>query len=100
MQEMGTQYRQRPWVTRLAARTWFPVGQAALSACRIVAGLPRSCEVSSRSSGSFVICFFTGQPGSDLAGEIGETVTEGAVLLDGGAQFLGSRVFAMPGGEQ
>jgi len=33
--------------------------------------------------------------GCDLAGEICETATERAVMLDGSAQFLGSRVFAM-----
>ena len=48
--------------------------------------------------GSCVICLFTGQPGSDLAGEICETAAERAVMLDGGAQFLGARVFAVPGG--
>jgi hypothetical protein len=36
--------------------------------------------------------------GSGFAGEVCETVPERAVLLDGGAQFFGSRVFAMPGG--
>ena len=36
--------------------------------------------------------------GSDCTDEICETATEGAVMLDGSAQFLGVRVFAMPGG--
>jgi len=88
-------------VSGAAARTWFPVGRTALSTCRssgIVAGLPRSRVVRSQSSGSFVICFFNGQPGSDFTGEICETVTERVVTLDGGAQFLGSRLFAVPGG--
>jgi hypothetical protein len=36
--------------------------------------------------------------GSGFTGEICQTVPECAVLLDGSAQFLGSRVFALPGG--
>jgi len=31
MRENGTRYRQRPWATRSAARTWFTAGEAALS---------------------------------------------------------------------
>jgi hypothetical protein len=42
------------------------------------------------------ICRVAG--GSGFTGEICETATEGAVMLDGSAQFLGARVFAMPGG--
>jgi hypothetical protein len=33
-------------------------------------------------------------------GEIGETVPERVVMLDGSAQFLGTRVFAVPGSQQ
>jgi len=36
----------------------------------------------------------------DPAGETCETFTEGTVMLDGGAQFLGARVLAVPGGQQ
>ena len=38
--------------------------------------------------------------GSGFAGEICETGSERTVMLEGNAQFLGSRVFAMPGGLQ
>ena len=62
---------------------------------------PRHCcclTGSGQSPGSCVICPFTGQTGSDFAGEICDTATERAVMLDGSAQFLGARVFAVPGG--
>jgi hypothetical protein len=39
-----------------------------------------------------------GSQGSGFTGEVCETVSERAVLLDGGARFLGSCVFALPGG--
>ena len=38
--------------------------------------------------------------GSDFTGEIRETVPECAVMLDGNTQFLGSRVFVIPGSQQ
>ncbi|MGO9194470.1 MAG: hypothetical protein ACLP8X_39275 [Streptosporangiaceae bacterium] len=43
---------------------------------------------------------YQGAGSSGFTGEVCETVAERAVLLDGSAQFLGSRVFAMPGGQQ
>ena len=39
-----------------------------------------------------------GSQGSGFTGEVCETGPERAVLLEGNAQFLGSRVFALPGG--
>jgi len=64
---------------------------------QVIAGLPRSCAVSSKFPGIRHLLLYQAAGGSDFKGEICETVTEGAVMLDGSAQVLGSRVFALPG---
>jgi stearoyl-CoA desaturase (Delta-9 desaturase) len=95
------------WRTALAALLWAGlVRVAVLQHVTWSVNSPRRATTTARPSKSRILrsmfnmgfLHYRAARGSGFTGEVCETVPERTVLLDGGAEFLGSRVFALPGG--